>query len=78
MQTDSSDMDITSPAYHDLIERKLLEPRTYWTPVNGWVIEPNGGWQTFEEHTRRGRRRENFRRLGESLRLNKNESQRLW
>ena len=77
METDSSDMDITSAAYHDLIERKLLEPRVYWQPVDGWVIEPNGGWQTVERNTRRGRRRENFRRLREAQRLAKNESK-LW
>ncbi len=77
MQTDSSDMDITSAAYHDLVERKLLEPRMYWHPVEGVVVEPNGGWQTVRENTRRGRRKENFRRLREAQRLTLNESK-LW
>ena len=77
MQSTTSEMDITSAAYHDLMDRKLLEPRTYWHPVHGYVTEPNGGWQTIRENTRRGRRREKFRKELAKRKLNDNKSK-LW
>ena len=77
MQSTTSEMDITSAAYHDLLDRKLLESRTYWHPVHGHVTEPNGGWQTVGEHTRRGRRRAKFQKMRTERKLSLNEAK-LW
>ncbi len=77
MQSTTSEMDTTSAAYHDLMTRKLLEPRNYWHPVHGYVTEPNGGWQTVSEHTRRGRRRAKFHKMRSETRLSLNEAK-MW
>ncbi len=77
MQSTTSEMDTTSAAYHDLMTRKLLEPRRYWHPVQGHVTEANGGWQTVSEHTRRGRRRAKFQRMRSERKLTLNEVK-LW